>query len=330
MSRLGAGCAAFLSAFFITSAAFAQSCQVQVVQRGLRPMLQAPSLSVEECPRPPRCPSLAECVERARKTCVGSAEGGHILGDIVTMRDPQAVTVTDKAAGRALAAAYLSQDPTTAATILAPFQTSADPAIRYLTRLAVIEVRLRSGVDPQAVMADVEALDRDPVSFSTADVDYLSSLGFASAGRHEEARDAAARALALEPAFFNARLLHLHVSLTLLGRDIGAPQACRKGLGDVTDSLDALMQLAPCPIQAAYVDAALELDLPQVSASPGRTLTRLALAALAENPRATTTHLTTLRSAVDSEGSQNRCLQDMLREGEAIAALTMVAGEVKP
>ena len=324
MNRSGVRYAVALVALFSSSAALAQSCEEPPVQHGLRLLLIPPERGITACPPPP-CPSLAECVERARQACVGTGQGARILGDIVTMRDPKAITLTDKAAARALATAYLSQDAATAESILAPFENSSDAATRYLARLALLQIRLRSGTSPAAVMAELDAMSTDQVPFSTADIEYLRSLGHASAGRDEEASDAAARALAIEGNFFNARLQHLRSSLKRMARNLDSPRACQADLQAVTESLYALMQLAPCPIQAAYVDAAFELDAPVAAADPADMLTRVALASLSANRRAVAARVAVLRSAVEASAAGDACLSRMLGEAEAIDTRAQLA-----
>jgi hypothetical protein len=261
-------------------------------------------------------PLLVERAARAvGEVCVGTKEGPEVLGDLVTMRRPGDINLPDPMSLRALAAAYISQNPAMAERFLAPMRAARDPETAFLGILVTAHIQLRAGASrvPEPELDRLSAL-APLVTFSTADLDYLRGLNHFSAGQLIQARNAADLALQREPTFFNAHMLRVGVELRYFAQAATTDAACVPALIRLATALRELTDLSPCPIQAAYVDAFLDVEASFPSQDPALLLTRAYLATLGRNGRAVSGLLAKLRTSFGNRRSSEECDALMLRE----------------
>lgn len=268
---------------------------------------------VERAPLPPLL-----LVERASQavgqSCVGTTQGPEVLGDLVLMRKLSDINISDPAIGRALAAAYISQNATVADRLLAVARGSADPAIAFISTLVTLHVALRAGVSvPTDELKRLERLGQK-VSFSTADVDYFLGLAYLHEGRFSDASQAADRAIEKEPTFFNAHMLRLGIMLRRFSQTGIRDATCVPRLVRLGTILRQLTDLAPCPIQAVYVDAFLEAESHLQPHDPAFLLTRAYLAALARNGQAVRALSAGLRDVLSTAPGTEVCNSIIARE----------------
>lgn len=261
-------------------------------------------------------------VERASQavgqSCVGTTQGPEVLGDLILMRKPRDINISSPAIGRALAAAYISQNATVADRLLAVARESADPTIAFISTLVTLHVALRAGVSvPTGELERLERLGRR-VSFSTADVDYFRGLAYLHDGRFSDAGQAADRAIEKEVTFFNAHMLRLGTLLRKFSQTGIRDATCVPSLVRLGTILRQLTDLAPCPIQAVYVDAFLGAESHLQAQDPALLLTRAYLAALARNGQAVRAISAGLREVLSTARGTELCNSIIWREATGL------------
>ena len=232
----------------------------------------------------PRTPLGWSAGELAKRRCTGTEHARRLYPDLAVLRqaDPSALPPEQS---RALAAAYISQDPEHARAVLAPLRASSVAATRYWGGLALLHIVVRSGgslqeKDAEALLADVLG-DAAEARLTGADAHLLRAIAATARGRRADALAALATAIRVEPTFFNAHALRLSLLLEELRQALpGTPAACRSAFSSLGAALHAVMQLEPCALQAAHLITYLRGQVPTPDQDAGLIVTEAYLATL--------------------------------------------------
>lgn len=287
---------------------------------------------VEKAPtiKPPP-PILAPRARRSQeKLCVGTQTGPEGLGDTIALRQPQVVPKLSDRNRKALAAAYLSQDPQFAVRLLGLPQESVDPRLTYLFALSSVHVALRAGVDIRLLRTEIGRLQslskQARQEIPTSDAHFLAGLLDLREGRILQAFDRAERAIAREAVFLSGHLLRLEAALTQAQRVARDDRACVKNSLRVIGTLYDLTSLAPCPVPISFIDALLEFDPPVSRFTPELALARIYFAKIARNDSAAAPMFRLFGEAMERRAATPSCNETLWREVRSLEELSSPNG----
>ncbi len=259
----------------------------------------APSRAPDETARPPPPCQICETAERQRAAgCARPA--GQPYADLIYLRRPGVASDLPPGVLDALARSRAGQDMVQADRLLLPLTTGADPAIRYAALANLLMLRAQSGgrLDDSEADRLFESLDVAAAllehssgdgqgGMTTSDADFLHALKRLAAGEETAALDRLDRALVKEPGYFNALALALRLNIARAGRRARRSRAlCQDAFDRLLGAAAALVDLEPCPTQAAHTAIYLARTLARPESNPAYLAVETYLAVVAKAPAA--------------------------------------------
>ncbi|MEW7009986.1 hypothetical protein [Lentilitoribacter sp. EG35] len=229
-------------------------------------------------------PILAPAVKKAGCSCVSGQNNADSVGDLIFMRNGQVMQKFDQLFAKRLTAAHLSQDVQTAQKILETDLSALNSERSLYSGLLITQIAFRLQSDEAGQWLEFTRKAADRRTLELADVYFFQSLELYSSGKYDDALRLINKAIEIEPKFFNAHMMGIVIALELWSAT--SDYECSSSLLDVLGRISKLMQLSPCPVQAAHVEASLRTLNGISPEDPLLGLLRFALAKLSKSQSA--------------------------------------------
>lgn len=166
----------------------------------------------------------------------------------------------------AIAVATLAQDADFATETLTPYLSGGTAEIRYATALHIILAVFRQtgSLSNPATRSTLSVMreNADEISFPASDLYFFEAIAAIHSGEQARADRLLVRAIEVEMRFFNAHALRLRERLIFATRAVRqGPSQCRAAFTNLFEAVTEIMDLEPCPLQAAHLEIYLSRHL---------------------------------------------------------------------
>jgi hypothetical protein len=177
---------------------------------------------------------------------------------------------------RVLAAVNIAQDIPTARSLLKSYISSPDARIASVARVQMAWALLRSRDMRGGVFSEIrELLPPDVSSPHGADSAYIRAVLFFEENRHDLAEVEITQALAINPNYWNARVLSSLIQIKRLRSISGDASFCAFRINALIEIMAPLLELGACPVHVAHFDLAVTRYLGEPSGGAGRELAHI-------------------------------------------------------
>ena len=220
-----------------------------------------PPRTIEEVTPPP----VQHVLGAARANeCVRHGRDGNVFGESAQARGESGLPQISNDLARAAAAARIAQNRDEAYVLLTPYLGDGTTVQAQLARIQLAYSILRlTPNDLASKIGEVLTLLSPKDSFrGYSDAHYIYAALHWSEGRPEMSVEAAERALAINPQFYNAAMLRALVLMRGADAKFRLTGSCPELFGVLERAVVPLAQLGACPLQLAHFRLALVRDLP--------------------------------------------------------------------
>jgi len=236
-------------------------------------------------PPPPPPPVVQDLREAG---CGAPGDALARFGETTFMRGETDKSRFPEGFAEALAAAMLSEAAEVSETLLAPYLSDPDPAIRAEAKTGLARALARRGGPLGPNQARIAALLADPDTADHTDAHYLRAATALEDRDWDAATAHAGTAITAAPQYYNAWVIASLSGLESLGRTYAETRNCPSLLVNMQTVLEPLLTLGACPTHVAHFDIAASRYLSPTRAGDGDAtvmLRRLILAYVARNDR---------------------------------------------
>jgi hypothetical protein len=200
------------------------------------------------------------------------------------------------------------------ATFISPLLEHENPGIRYGAAMTAAYALAKIGIreNRKAIESKLkimrETVDSNHLTFPVSDLEFLNAQLALEDGARGAALEHLARALYLEPRFFNAAVLAASIRTASLGRHMNMPTAkCIREYKKLIQDLVTLLRFEPCPRMAVHVETYLSRQFESPSQIASLAVARIYLSIIAWDTKRANHALSDFRTLMGN----NACMRTL-------------------